>query len=104
MKKEVLKDENKLTREELKKHLTNMACFLERTRLYLDSFIYPRDLSLNLIDVEIEETALVDKKRQMHLTERLYTIVYKDFFTAYERAILFNQKIQKFAGKEIEDH
>ena len=51
MKKEILKDENKLTREELRKHLTTMACFLERTRLYLDNFIYPRDLSLNLIDV-----------------------------------------------------
>ena len=90
MKKDILKDENKLSREDLKKHLTNMGCFLERTRLYLDSFIYPRDLSLNLIDIEIEETALVDKRRQMHLTERLYTIVYKDFFTAYERAMLFN--------------
>lgn len=104
MKKDILKDENKLSRDDLRKHLTTMACFLERTRLYLDSFIYPRDLSLNLIDVEIEETAIVDKKRQMHLTERLYTIVYKDFFTAYERAVLFHQKIQKFAGKEIEDH
>jgi hypothetical protein len=29
--------------------------------------------------------------------------VYKDFFTAYERAVLFNAKIQKFAGKEVED-
>jgi hypothetical protein len=63
MKKEVLKDNNKLTREDLKKHLTNMACYLERTRLYLDSFIYPRDLSLNLIDIEIEENAIVDKKK-----------------------------------------
>jgi len=63
MKKDVLKDENKLSRDDLRKHLTTMACFLERTRLYLDSFIYPRDLSLNLIDVEIEETAIVDKKR-----------------------------------------
>jgi hypothetical protein len=41
----------------------------------------------------VPETAIVDKKRQMHLTERLYTIVYKDFFTAYERAVLFHQKI-----------
>ena len=54
MKKEVLKDDNKLTRDELKKHLTTMACCLERTRLYLDNYIYPRDLSLNLIDVPIE--------------------------------------------------
>jgi len=63
MKKEILKDENKLTRDELRKHLTTMACFLERTRLYLDNFIYPRDLSLNLIDIEIEESSVVDKKR-----------------------------------------
>ena len=55
MKKEVLKDNTKMSREELKKHLTTMACFLERTRLYLDNFIYPRDLSLNLIDIHIEE-------------------------------------------------
>jgi hypothetical protein len=93
MKKEILRDDKQLTREEMKKHLTNMACFLERTRLYLDNFIYPRDMSLNLIDIEIEESSVVDKKRQMHLTERLYTIVYKDFFTAYERAVQFHNKI-----------
>jgi hypothetical protein len=93
MKKEVLKEENKLSREDIKKCLTNMACLLERTRLKLDSSIYPRDLYLNLIDVKIEETAIVDKKRQMNLTERLYTIVYKDFFTAYEHAVFFHQKI-----------
>jgi hypothetical protein len=104
MKKDILRDDNKMSREDLKKALTTMACFLERTRLYLDSFIYPRDLSLNLIDVQIEETAIVDKNRQMHLTERLYTIVFKDFFTAYERAVLFKEKIEKYAGKEIEDH
>jgi len=63
MKKDILKDDNKMKREELRKNLTTMACFLERTRLYLDSFIYPRDLSLNLIDVEIEEATIVDKKR-----------------------------------------
>lgn len=90
MKKDYLKDESKLTREEMRKHLTAMACYIERTRLFLDNFIYPRDLSLNLIDIEIDEGSVVDKKRQMHLTERLYTIVYKDFFTAYQRAVLFN--------------
>jgi len=59
---------------------------------------------LNLIDVQIEESSVVDKKRAMHLTERLYTIVYKDFFTAYERAVLFHNKIQKYIGKDITDH
>jgi hypothetical protein len=63
MKKDFLKDENKLTREEMRKHLTTMACYLERTRLFLDNFIYPRDLSLNLIDIEIDEGSIVDKKR-----------------------------------------
>ena len=67
-----------------------MACCLERTRLYLDNFIYPRDLSLNLIDVPIEENSATERKKAMHLTERLYTIVYKDFFSAYEKAVLFN--------------
>jgi len=104
MKREILKDDMKMTRDELRKNLTTMACFLERTRLYLDNFIYPRDLSLNLIDIEIEESSVVDKKRQMHLTERLYTIVYKDFFTAYERAVLFQNKIQRYIGKDISDH
>lgn len=51
MKKEYLKDNTSLTREELKKQLTNMGCWLERTRLYLDNYIYPRDHSLNLIDI-----------------------------------------------------
>lgn len=38
------------------------------------------------------------------MTERLYTIVYKDFFTAYERSNLFYQKIQKFTAKDIEEN
>lgn len=80
-----------------------MACCLERTRLYLDDFIYPRDLSLNLIDVAIEESAQTERKKAMHLTERLHTMVHKDFFSAYEKAVLFNQKIQKSAGKDIEE-
>ena len=40
----------------------------------------------------------------MHLTERLYSIAYKDFFTAYEKAVLLHQKITKVTGKDIEDH
>ena len=103
MKTEYLKNDQTQDREELKKHLITMACCLERTRLYLDNYIYPRDMSLNLIDVMIEENGITEKKRAMHLTERLYTIVYKDFFTAYERVILFNKKINKIAGKDIED-
>jgi len=63
MKKDILKDENKMTRDELKKCLVMMGCFLERTRLYLDNLIYPRDLSLNLIDIEIEENSIAEKKR-----------------------------------------
>lgn len=66
-----------------------MACWLERTRLYLDNYIYPRDNSLNIIDVKIDEQTEKDRRRDMHMTERLYSIVYKDFFTAYERSQLF---------------
>ena len=39
----------------------------------------------------------------MHLTERLYNIVYKDFFSAYEKSVLFHSKIQKLTGKDIEE-
>lgn len=70
-----------------------MACHLERTRLYLDKYIYPRDLSLNLIDILIEEN-VVERKKAMHLTERLYSIVYRDFFTAYEKCREINNKIE----------
>lgn len=63
-----------------------MACWLERTRLYLDNYIYPRDNSLNIIDVKIDETTERDRRKDMHMTERLYSIVYKDFFTVYERS------------------
>ena len=63
-----------------------MACHLESTRLLLENYIYPRDNQLNLIDISIEENFTTEKKKAMHLTERLYTVVYKDFFTAYERA------------------
>jgi len=88
--------------DELKKHLTTIACCLERTRLYLDNYIYPRDYSLNLIDIKIEEKSIQDIKRTNHMTERLYNIAYKDFFTAYEKATLFTDKIKKLAGKELE--
>lgn len=62
-----------------------MSCHLERCRLYLDDYIYPRDVSLNLIDIHIDESTTARRKKEMHLTERLYTIVYKDFFTVYEK-------------------
>lgn len=103
-----MRTDSQLQREALRKQLILMGCILERTRLYLDSYIYPRDLSLNLIDVKIEEETApgnsgpVSKKKAMHLTERLYNIVYKDFFTAYEKATLFNRKIQKLTGKDLE--
>jgi hypothetical protein len=100
MKKQHLRDN--CPREELKKHLTTIACCLERTRLYLDNYVYPRDYSLDLIDVKIEEKSVTEIKRANHMTERLYNIAYKDFFTAYERAVLFNEKIKKLAGKELE--
>jgi hypothetical protein len=88
-----LKEEAIKNKSELKKQFLNMACWLERTRLYLDNYIYPRDHSLNLIDVQIDDHTEVTRKKAMHLTERLYTIVYKDFFTVYERLTLFYQKI-----------
>lgn len=104
MKKDSLSADSRLPRDALRKQLITMACCLERTRLYLDSYIYPRDLSLNLIDVDIEErkegsavyggqATPESRKKAMHLTERLYNIVYKDFFTAYENATLFTRKI-----------
>jgi len=74
-----------------------MACHLERTRYYLDNYIYPRDLSLNLIDIQIE-MSLQERKKAMHLTERLYSIVYKDFFTAYEKCIDLSNKIKLMEG------
>jgi hypothetical protein len=111
MKKESLSSDSRLPREALRKQLITMACCLERTRLYLDSYIYPRDLSLNLIDVDIEEkqsssggASLANpesRKKAMHLTERLYNIVYKDFFTAYEKATLFTRKINKLTGQDL---
>jgi hypothetical protein len=93
LKKDFLKDSSKHTEDELQKQLLNIACWVERTRLYLDNYLYPRDLSLNIMDVKIEDITEVERKRDMHMTERLYTIVYKDFFSAYERAQLFHQKI-----------
>jgi len=100
LKRDHLKDE--VPPEELKKQLTTIACYLERTRLYLDNYIYPRDYSLNLIDIKIEEHSMQDIKRANHMTERLYNIAYKDFFTAYEKMALFTDKIKKLAGKELE--
>ena len=70
-----------------------MACHLERTRLYLDGYIYPRDLSLNLIDIKIDD-AQHERKKEMHLTERLYSIVYNDFFTAYKKCRELDLKIR----------
>ena len=74
--------------------LLRMGTHLERTRLYLDKYIYPRDLSLNLIDVMIDDN-LVEMKKSKHLTERVYSIVYKDFFTAYEKCKELDAKIKK---------
>ena len=105
MKKDYLKESQATFQngEELQKQLLNMACWLERTRLYLDNYIYPRDNSLNIIDVAIDEQSERDRRKDMHMTERLYTIVYKDFFTAYERSQLFIQKIQKISTKDVEE-
>jgi hypothetical protein len=75
--------------------LLKMASYLEVSRLCLDNYIYPRDLQLNLIDVQIEENNVALKKKEMHLTERLYTIEYKDFFSAYEKIIQLNKQITK---------
>lgn len=72
------------------KKLLKMASELEVSRLCLDNYIYPRDLQLNLIDVQIEDDNIALKKKDMHLTERLYTIEYKDFFTAYEKIVQLN--------------
>lgn len=47
-------------------------------------------MQLNLIDVQIEDDNIALKKKDMHLTERLYTIEYKDFFTAYEKVVQLN--------------
>lgn len=63
LKKDYLKDVTpKQSKDDLKKQLVNIACWLERTRLYLDNYIYPRDFSLNLIDVQIEERSEKDRK------------------------------------------
>lgn len=87
MKRDYLKTENNIhNRKAIRKALKAMACHLERTRFYLDGYIYPRDISLNLIDVQIEASQQ-ERKKAMHLTERLYSIVYKDFFTAYEKCV-----------------
>ena len=104
MKKDYLKDETQDSREDLKAQLFMIACHLESTRLLLENYIYPRDNQLSLIDISIEQNSATDKKKAMHLTERLYTVVYKDFFTAYERAVLLFQKITDITTKSIEDH
>lgn len=63
LKKDYLKDVTpKQSKDDLKKQLVNIACWLERTRLYLDNYIYPMDFSLNLIDVQIEERTEKDRK------------------------------------------
>jgi hypothetical protein len=78
-----------------------MSCYLERTRLYLDDYIYPRDLTLDLIDISIEDT---QRKRPAHLSERLGAITYKDFFTAYNVCKKLHKKIRKMEGKDMEAH
>lgn len=101
MKKDYLKNDSGKERIQIKKALKAMACHLERTRFYLDGYIYPRDLSLNLIDVNIEENK-PERKKAMHLTERLYSIVYKDFFTAYEKCRELDNKISQMQGIDVE--
>ena len=78
-----------------------MACHIERTRLYLDDYIYPRDLSLNLLDVLVDEN-LVDLKGSHHLTERMYSIEYKDLFLAYERCKQLDESIRRMEGVDVE--
>eukprot|EP00347_Sterkiella_histriomuscorum_P008264 403345746 len=102
MKRDFLKTENtQHTRKSIRKALKAMACHLERTRFYLDGYIYPRDVSLNLIDVKIEASQQ-ERKKEMHLTERLYSIVYKDFFTAYEKCVDLGHKIKLMEGHDVE--
>ena len=97
MKKDYLKADSGKDRKQVRKALKAMACHLERTRFYLDGYIYPRDLSLNLVDVQIEP-AQQERKKAMHLTERLYSIVYKDFFYAYEKCVELSTKIKMMEG------
>lgn len=97
LKLDYLKRDSGKDRKHIRKALKAMACHLERTRSYLDGYIYPRDLSLNLIDVQIE-TCEKERKKAMHLTERLYSIVYKDFFTAYEKCVELSNKIKMMEG------
>lgn len=78
-----------------------MASELEVSRLCLDNYIYPRDMQLNLIDVQIEDDNIALKKKEMHLTERLYTIVYKDFFSVYDKILQLNTQIHKIMKKDL---
>ncbi|CDW89623.1 dedicator of cytokinesis protein 2 [Stylonychia lemnae] len=101
MKNEYLKHDSGKERKQVRKALKAMSCHLERTRQYLDNYIYPRDLSLNLIDVQIE-SSLQERKKAMHLTERLYSIVYKDFFTVYDKCVELSKKIKQMEGQDVE--
>ena len=96
MKVDYLKSDSGRDRNQVRKSLKAMCYHLERTRLYLDGYINPRDISLNLIDVKIEEND--ERKRAAHLTERLYCIVQKDFFTAYDKCKELDKKICQMQG------
>ena len=58
MKKDFLNEDNiqKYDKKKFKKLLFNLISHLERIRLYLDDFIYPRDCELNILDIGIDIT------------------------------------------------
>jgi hypothetical protein len=94
MKDEFLKDQMVKNKDQIHKVLLIMGCQLERIRVHLDYSIYPRDLSLNLIDVRIDEN-IADRKKAMHLTERMHSVVYKDILLVYDKCIEFDERIKK---------
>jgi hypothetical protein len=75
---------------------------MERIRLYLDDYIYPRDIGLNIIDINIENS-LSSNKASMRLSAREFSIKFADFFTAYKIARKFHKRIRKIEGQELED-
>jgi len=62
--------------------------------MYLDDFLYPRDDSLNLIDVGIDCKIDVNARKGM--------VVYADFLSAYRRAKYVYGKVKKLESKDVE--
>jgi hypothetical protein len=57
MKKDYLNEDKKYEKRKIKKLLFGISCHLERIRLYLDDYIYPRDHALNILDIGIDLNA-----------------------------------------------